>query len=130
MKHSKYHIELHYSVKQNDLSIFRTDSFFTSPTSVNDKEWERKEREKTVRYLSRFMRKSGSDGDIIIKEISPDGFDENGMERLKYIPVKLFQVKNDAVVVKTWWSEKERYFDGTAMGAERAIKELTETLEI
>jgi len=29
MDHSKYYIELHYSITQNDLSIFRTDGFFT-----------------------------------------------------------------------------------------------------
>ena len=130
MNNSKYYIELHYSVKQSDLSIFRTDSFFTAPTEQSEKEWKTFEQKKVIKYLSRFMRRAGSDCDIFVKEISPDGLDENGVEKVKYTPVKMFRVKNDAVVVKAWWLEQKRYFDGTAMGPERAINELTETLEI
>ena len=130
MKRSKYKVDLHYQVKQNDLTIFRTDMFFITPTQPDDPLWKKTEQQKTMSYLSRFIRKEGSECDIHVEEISVNGLDECGVERIKYTPVKLFLVKDDAVMVRNWWTEKSRFFDGFAKGPERAIKELKETLEI
>jgi hypothetical protein len=127
---SKFHIELHYSVSQNDLRIFRTDSFFSAPTYDLDSKWEREDQQLMMKYLSKTMKNPISDCYITVKEIVPDGYDRNGVEKFAYPPIKMFTVKNGAVVVKSWWEEREEYFPGDAMSPLKAIEELRQTLEI
>ena len=60
MRESKYRVELHYSVKHNDLRIFREDSFFVVPTHNDMPSFERDEQRLLMKYLSRFMRRPSS----------------------------------------------------------------------
>ena len=130
MKCSKYHVELHYDVKINDLRIFRTDSFFITPTYEVKSEWEKDEQKKIMKYLSRFIRKPGSNRMICVEECVPGGYDSNGAERINYVKLKMFQVKNGAVLIRTWWEEQNQYFPGDAYGSDKAIQELMQTIEI
>jgi len=127
---SKYHVELHYSVKVGELSVFRTDGFFFSPAELNDAEWIKAERALTMKYLSRFMHRPKSKGSIYVKRIEKDGYDRNNMERYKYVPVMFLMIENGAVMERIWLEKHEEYTSGTAMSPDNGIEKLRETLEI
>ena len=130
MTHSKYFVELHYSVTQNGLRIFRTDMFFFTPTSELKSEWEKSEQKQVIKHISRFIRKPSTDGSVYIKQSVPDGFDINRMPKFKYPNVAFFLIKDGAAMIKYWMENYDRYTSGDACGPERAISKLMELLEV
>ena len=130
MKHNKYFVELSYSVTQNDFRIFRTDTFYFTPTHEIESIWEKDEQKRVLKYISRFIRKSGSDRFIYIKQIVTDGLDENGMPKFIYPNVAFFQINNGAVVIKHWMEDYNRYASGDAYGPDKSIEKFCELLEI
>ena len=127
---SKYHVERDYQVTENKLSIFRTDGFFFAPAEMKEPDYIKEDRDLTMKYLSRFMRRPKSKGSITVKRIEKDGIDRNGVDRYKYIPVVNLVVENGAVMFR-WWLEKyDEYSSGTAMSPDNGIEKLKETLEI
>ena len=126
----KYLVELHYDAKENELSICRTDDFFFAPAELSDSDYVKKDRGLAMKYLGRFMRRPKSKGYIIVKRIENDGFDRNGIERKKYVPIIMLNVENGAVLVRWWLEEHDRYTSGTAMSPDNGIEKLRETLEI
>lgn len=130
MKYSKYVVELHYSDKQNDVSIFRTDTFFFTPTHEVESEYEKTEQKRIMKYISRFIRRPSTDGSIYIKQFLPDGLDKYQMPKFKYPSVAFLRVRDGAVMVKQWMENHDRYTSGDAYGPEGAISKLMELLEI
>jgi hypothetical protein len=123
MEYSKFLVELNYNTSQNELHIFRTDKFFFPCYNEH-------ETEKTIKYLSRFMRKHNSECTIEIKTISVDGLDRNGIGKFKYSKYIFFNVMDDAVTVKWWMDKYEEYSSGSAMSPDKAIEKLKESLEV
>ena len=130
MKHSKYFVELHYSVNQNDLRIFRTDTFYFTPTCEVESEWEKTEQKRVMKHISRFIRKPSTDGSIYIKKFVPDGLDIYNMPKFKYPCLAFFNIRDGAVMVKHWMENYDRYTSGDAYGPEKAISKLMELVEI
>ena len=130
IKYSKYFVELHYSVKQNDLRIFRTDTFFFKPTYELESDWEIAEQKQVMKHISRFIRKPSTDGSIYIKKSVLDGFDEHGMQKFKHPNIAFFNIRDGAAVLKHWMEEHNRYTSSDSYGPERAISKLMELVEV
>ena len=130
IRYSKYFVELHYTVKQNEIRIFRTDTFYFKPTYELESDWEKTEQKQVMKHISRFIRKPNTDGSIYIKQFLPDGFDANKMPKFKHPCVAFFNIRDGAAVIKYWMEEHDRYTSGDACGPEKAISKLMEMVEV